>query len=81
MATVMVEIPVDTETAEALADPRRRTAAGEMVKAMVKRRDGHDRLGLLLKTTRREATEAGFTAQDIDDELAAWKTERAARHG
>ncbi len=52
MATVMVEISVDTETAEALADPRRRTAAA-----------------------------AGITDQDIDDELAAWKTKRAARRG
>jgi hypothetical protein len=35
MATVMVEIPADEETAAALADPRRREAIGEPVKLVV----------------------------------------------
>lgn len=81
MATVMVEIPVDEATAAALTDPGQRLAVGEMVKALVRQRDGHDRLGMLLKTTRREAAEACLTDQDIDDELSIWKAERTASHG
>ena len=79
MATVMVEIPVDEETAAALADPHRRQAIGEVVKLMVKPRAGADPLAAMLETTRREATETGLTDEVIDDELAAWKAERAAR--
>lgn len=79
MGTVMVEIPVDEETAAALADPRRRRAIGEAVKLMVRSRTGADPLAALLEQTRREAAEAGLTDEVIDEELAAWKAERAAR--
>ena len=78
MSTVMIEIPVDEETAAALADPHRRQAVGELVKLMVRPTAGNDPLATLLETTRREAVAAGLTDQDIDDELAAWKAERAA---
>ena len=75
----MVEIPVDPETAAALADPRRRSAAGAMIQLLLRQRPGQDTLGTLLETTRRDAATAGLTDRDIDDELAAWKAERAAR--
>ncbi|HEY3845535.1 MAG TPA: hypothetical protein VGL95_00315 [Acetobacteraceae bacterium] len=78
MSTVMIEIPVDEETAAALADPHRRRAVGELVKLMVRPTAGNDPLATLLETTRRAAAAAGLTDQDIDDELAAWKAERAA---
>jgi hypothetical protein len=78
MSTVMIEIPVDEETAAALADPHRRQAVGELVKLMVRPTAGNDPLATLLETTRRAAAAAGLTDQDIDDELAAWKAERAA---
>jgi hypothetical protein len=78
MSTVMIEIPVDEETAAALTDPHRRQAAGELVKLMVRPTAGNDPLATLLETTRREAEAVGLTEQDIDEELAAWKGERAA---
>jgi hypothetical protein len=34
MATVMVQIPVDEETAAALSDPRRLEAVGELIKIL-----------------------------------------------
>lgn len=79
MGTVMVEIPVDEETAAALADPHRREAVGELVKLAVRPSAGNDPLGALLDTTRREAAKLGLTDQEIDEELAAWKAERAAQ--
>jgi hypothetical protein len=78
MATVMVEIPVDEETAAALTDPHQLQAVGELVKLMVRPAPGHDPLAVLLDATRREAAAAGLTDADIDAELAAWKAERAA---
>jgi Glu-tRNA(Gln) amidotransferase subunit E-like FAD-binding protein len=80
MGSVMVEIPVDEETAAALADPHRRRAIGEAVKAMVRPRTGADPLAVLLQETRRKAAEAGLTGEIIDAELAARKAERIARH-
>ncbi len=79
MGVVMVEIPVDEKTAAALADPHRLEAVGQLVNLMVNPTADNDPLVLLLETTRREAALAGITQQDIDDELAAWKAERAAR--
>jgi Glu-tRNA(Gln) amidotransferase subunit E-like FAD-binding protein len=79
MGIVMVEIPVDEKTAAALADPHRLEAVGQLVNLMINPTADADPLALLLETTRREAEAAGITQQDIDDELAAWKAERAAR--
>lgn len=79
MDTVMVEIPVDEATAEALADPHRLAAVAELVKHMVRPTEGNDLLAALLESTRQKAAALGWTDQDIDDELAAWKAERAAR--
>jgi hypothetical protein len=74
----MIDIPVDEETAAALADPHWRQAVGELVKLMVRPTAGNDPLATLLETSRREVAAAGLTDQDIDDEFAAWKAERAA---
>ncbi len=79
MRTVMVEIPVDEETAAALADPHRREAVGELVKLAVRPSSGTDPLAALLQVTRRDAAAIGLTDEDIDAELDAWKAERAAR--
>ncbi|PPQ30402.1 hypothetical protein [Rhodopila globiformis] len=78
MPTVMVEIPVDEATAEALAELHRLAAVGELVKQMVRPGSRHDLLAALLGSTRRRAAALGLTDQDTDDELAAWKAERAA---
>lgn len=79
MNTVMVEIPVDEETAAALADPHRREAVGELVKLAVRPTAGNDPLAALLEVTRSEAAAAGLTDQEIDEELAVWKADRAGR--
>jgi hypothetical protein len=78
MSIVSITIPVDEATAEALADPHRLAAVAELVKSVVRPSSSHDLLGTLLETTRRRAAAMGLTDQDIDDELAAWKAERAA---
>jgi hypothetical protein len=75
----MVEIPVDQETAAALTDPHRLAAVGELVKLVVRPGPGNDPLAAVLATTRRAAAAVGLTDQDIDEELAAWKAERATR--
>ena len=72
MSTVMVEIPVDEVTAQALADPHRLAAVAELVKNMVRPSSSHDLLATLLASTRRGAAALGLTDQDIDDELAVW---------
>jgi hypothetical protein len=76
MDTVMVELPVDAATAEALADPHRLAAVAQLVKHMVHPTQGNDLLAALLETTRQKAAASGLTDQDIDEELAAWKAER-----
>ena len=79
MGVVMVAIPVDEDTAAALADPHRLEAVGRLVTCIVRPSAGDDPLASLLETTRREAAAAGITQADIDAELEAWKAERAAR--
>jgi Glu-tRNA(Gln) amidotransferase subunit E-like FAD-binding protein len=79
MSTVMVEIPVDEATAEALADPHRLAAVAELVKSAVHPTEGNDLLSWVLESTARKAAAAGLTEQDIENELAAWKAGRAAR--
>jgi hypothetical protein len=81
VSTVMVEIPVDEATAEALADPHRLAAVAELVKSAVHPTEGNDLLSWVLESTARKAAAAGLTEQDIENELATWKAERAARKG
>jgi len=46
----MVEIPVDEETAAAMADSHRRAGTGELVKLAVRPTAGNDPLAVLLET-------------------------------
>ncbi|HME27414.1 MAG TPA: hypothetical protein VKI44_39860 [Acetobacteraceae bacterium] len=73
---VKIEIPVEPETARALADARRIHAIGRLVDRMVRPAGGDDPLVAVLEATRRAAREAGLTDKDIDDELEAYRTER-----
>jgi hypothetical protein len=79
MSIVMVPIPVDVETAAALADPHRLEAIGNLVKLAIHPTAGNDPLAALLEATRRDAAAAGLTDADIDNELAAWKASRTGR--
>jgi Arc/MetJ family transcription regulator len=73
---VTIEIEVTQETAQALADPRRRQAVGLLVDRMVRPTVGDDPLAAVLAATRRAAREAGLTDADIDAEIAAYRAER-----
>jgi hypothetical protein len=76
---VTVEIPVQRETAEALADAHRVRAIGRLVDRLVHPSYGDDPLRSLLEETRDAAGTAGLTDQAVDAELDAFRAERAAR--
>jgi hypothetical protein len=71
-----IEIPVEAETARALADLRRREAVGRLVDRMVRPAGADDPLAALLDAVGRRARESGLTDEDIDAELAAYNAER-----
>jgi hypothetical protein len=73
---VKVEIPVEPETARALADPHRAEAVGRLVDRMVRPRAAADLLRDVLEATRQSARDAGMTDEDIEAELAAHRAER-----
>ena len=78
MGVVRVEIPIDEEAAVGLADPNRMDAVGRLVSHMLRPTAEHNPLAALLDATGRAAEQARLTQEDIDQELAAWKAERAA---
>ena len=73
---IKIEIPVEAETARLLADERRRAAIGRLVDMMVQSPEGEDLLLRLFEQTSRRARELGFTAADLEAELAAYNAER-----
>ena len=79
MATVTVELRLDEETAARLNNPSQLAAVTELIKLAVRPTGYDDPLIALLEQTSRDAAEAGPTDADIDAELAARKTARAAK--
>jgi precorrin-4 methylase len=79
MGVVRVEIPIGQEAAIRLADPNRLEAVGRLVSHILRPTAEHIPLAILLEATGPAAEQAGLTREDIDQELAACKTERAAR--
>jgi hypothetical protein len=71
-----IEISVDSETARALADPRRLEAVGRLIDRMVRPSAKNDPLAAVLEATAADAREQGLTDDDIDTELAAYNAER-----
>jgi hypothetical protein len=71
-----IEIPVEPDTAKALADSRRRIAVGRLIDRIVRPTRGDDPLAAILKATAREAHEAGLTDEEVGAELAAYNAER-----
>jgi len=68
-------LPVDPETACALADRRRREAAGRLLDRLV--RPGADNpLVAVLDATAVEARAGGLGEADVEAELAAYNAER-----
>jgi hypothetical protein len=74
--TTRIEIPVEAETARALADARRREAVGRLVDRMVRPAAGDDPLAALLADAARQGRGAGLTDEEVDAELAAYNGER-----
>lgn len=74
--TTRIEIPVEAETARALADARRREAVGRLVDRMVRPGHADDPLAALLEAAAHRAREAGLTDEDVDAELAVYNAER-----
>ena len=81
MGVVKVEIPVDEDVAADLSEPVRLAAVGQLISHVLRPTASSDPVGTLLDQIGRRAELAGLTQEDIDQELAAWKAERAARHG
>lgn len=79
MGVVKVEIPVDEEVAADLSEPARLAAVGQLVSRMLRPTAASDPVGALLDEIGRRAELSGLTQEDIDQELAAWKAERATR--
>ena len=74
--SVTIEIEVEPETARALADKRRMRAIGRLVDRLVRPTSGDDPLATVLLATRAAAREAGLTDEQIDAELASYRSER-----
>ncbi len=81
MGVLTVEIQVDEEVAADLSEPVRLAAVGQLVSRMLRLTAASNPLGTLLDDIGRRAELAGLTQEDIDQEVAAWKAERAAPRG
>ena len=76
--TVMVEIPVTPEAAEALGnDPERRERIGKLVSSMLRPQSpSEDPLAAILASIKTLARADGLTDEEIEAELAAYNAER-----
>jgi hypothetical protein len=79
VGTVLIEIPVDEETAKTLANPAMRHSAGLLLRHMARPIEGADPLAALLRAAHDEAPAPALTEAEITEELAIWKKERAMR--
>src|SRR4029077_5623827 len=74
--TVMVEIPVTPEAAEALGDPERRERVGKLVSSMLRPRSmGDDPLAAIFASIKSAARADGLTDEEIEAELAAYNAD------
>ena len=73
--TVEVMIPVDAVTAEALASPTQRIAAGRLLAELLKGKHLPDFISELITDIKREARANNLTDEDIDAELDTWRSE------
>jgi hypothetical protein len=76
--TVDVTIPIDAEAAPALDNPARRRAIGRYLSGLLKEGRLPDALAEAIGEAKSEVRAQGLTDEDIDAELAAWRTERRA---
>jgi hypothetical protein len=76
--TVEVTLPVDPEAAKALNSPARREAAGRYLSGLLTGGRVRDVLAEAIAEAKHEARASGLTDEDIDAELAVWRTEDKA---
>jgi hypothetical protein len=75
--TVMVEIPVTPEAAEALGDAARRERIGKLVSSVLHPESpGDDPLAAVIASIKSLARADGLTDEEIEVELAAYNAER-----
>jgi hypothetical protein len=75
--SVMVEIPVTPEAAEALGDPERRERIGRLVSGILRPQSPiDDPLAGIFASIERAARADGLTDAEIEAELAAYNAER-----
>ena len=75
--SVMVEIPVTPEAAEALCDPERREIIGKLVSDMLRPQSpGDDPLAVIFASIKKAARADELTDEEIEAELAAYNAER-----
>jgi hypothetical protein len=75
--TVMVEISVTPEAAEALCDPARRELIGKLVSGVLRPQSAaDDPLAQIIASVKSAARADGLTDEEIDAELAAYNAER-----
>jgi hypothetical protein len=75
--TVMVEIPVTPEAAEALGDLERREGIGKLVSSVLRPPSpGDDPLAAIFASIKSAARADGLTDEEIEAELAAYNAER-----
>lgn len=74
--TVLVQIPVSKEAAEALGDEAMRRKVGELVSGILRPSSPErDPLAALISEIKADAAADGLTAEEIDAELAAYNAE------
>jgi hypothetical protein len=75
---VDVMIALDAEAAKALESPARRQAVGRYLSSLLKGGRARDVLAEAIAEAKREARAHGLTDEEIDAELAEWRSERQA---
>src|ERR1700722_16552352 len=73
---VDVMIPVEADVARALQSPARREAAGRVLSGLLTGGRLRDVLAEAIADINQEARANGLTDEEIDAELAAWRSER-----
>lgn len=74
--TIDVTIPVEAEVAATLSDPERREAAGRLLSQMLRPGPGRAPLVEAIAGLKAQAHAAGLTDEAIEEELAAYNSER-----
>jgi hypothetical protein len=73
---VDVIIPVDPEVALALQSARNREAVGKLVSRVLRPQSGPSPLAQAIADMKADARAAGLTDEEVEAELAAYKSER-----